>query len=334
MEEIWKKVHEMSQKALGGGYIYRGESKSNKLVSSRLYRDYQNDWKEDWNIERIQENYLREARRFTDESDELSILTELQHYGGSTNLIDFTTDFLIALYFACDGDPEDDGRVIFLKRDSRLRTHFFTPSKLAHRVTAQKSIFVRPPKGIIEKEDFEPLTVSRHQKEGILEYLTIAHGISLDYVYNDLHGFIRYKAIHQKASDNFFQGLAYYNSEDYPDAIKSCTESIRLNPRQDFAYNNRGAAYIRTCDFDSAKRDFDKALEINPSNRHALFNRGVIRLIGSCWDKARSDLCDSKMLGLDITQLFLNDYSSIDEFAQMHNIELPQEIIALLLQGR
>ena len=82
MEEIWKKVHEMSQKALGGGYIYRGESKSNKLVSSRLYRDYQNDWKEDWNIERIQENYLREARRFTDESDELSILTELQHYGG------------------------------------------------------------------------------------------------------------------------------------------------------------------------------------------------------------------------------------------------------------
>ena len=57
-------------------------------------------------------NYRPSRSRFNqiflknmNESVDFEILTELQHYGGKTNLIDFTTDYLIALFFACDGSP-------------------------------------------------------------------------------------------------------------------------------------------------------------------------------------------------------------------------------------
>ena len=42
---------------------------------------------------------MREATEdYTHEKVEFEILTELQHYGGYTNLIDFTTDSHIALF--------------------------------------------------------------------------------------------------------------------------------------------------------------------------------------------------------------------------------------------
>ena len=55
-------------------------------------------------IEVVQQRNLEEAKKYTYETDELSILTELQHYGAKTNLIDFTANYLIALFFACDSN--------------------------------------------------------------------------------------------------------------------------------------------------------------------------------------------------------------------------------------
>ena len=51
----------------------------------------------------------------TEYTIDFEILTEIQHYEGKTNLIDFSTDYFIALFFACDGSPDEDGRVILQK---------------------------------------------------------------------------------------------------------------------------------------------------------------------------------------------------------------------------
>lgn len=61
-----------------------------------------------------------EAKEYTDKTNKFEILTELQHYGGNTNLIDFTTDALVAIFFACDGEPEKTGRVILLQKPSKV----------------------------------------------------------------------------------------------------------------------------------------------------------------------------------------------------------------------
>ena len=85
----------------------------------------------------------------TEDAIDFEILTEIQHYGGKTNLIDFTTDYVIALFFACDGRYEEDGRVIIQKTDE-IRAMIAHPRNPRHRVIVQKSVFIRPPRGFIE----------------------------------------------------------------------------------------------------------------------------------------------------------------------------------------
>ena len=48
----------------------------------------------------MQNEMLEAVREFVGEIDANDILTELQHFGGNTNLIDFTTDYHIALSFS------------------------------------------------------------------------------------------------------------------------------------------------------------------------------------------------------------------------------------------
>ena len=84
------------------------------------------------------------------ETADQEILTEIQHYGGTTNLIDFTTDYSIALYFACSGDYKETGRVIRLEKNEKIERMLVRPRNPRHRVIAQKSIFLQPPQGYIK----------------------------------------------------------------------------------------------------------------------------------------------------------------------------------------
>ena len=74
---------------------------------------------------------------------DFDILTELQHYGVETNLVDFTSDYHIALFFAKNGSHVKDGRVIMLKRTKEIDDKFSisNPQIPQNRVIAQKSIF-------------------------------------------------------------------------------------------------------------------------------------------------------------------------------------------------
>ena len=73
----------------------------------------------------FQNKNLEESQRYTDQTNEREILSQIQHFGGDTNLIDFTTDYLIALFFACDAAMKEDGRVILLQKsdDQMTRTY-------------------------------------------------------------------------------------------------------------------------------------------------------------------------------------------------------------------
>ena len=330
MKETFDLIGELSRKASQGRYLYRGETRQNQRVSSRLFREIENDLKPDSDIEVFQQELLQEAKRFTDETSDMAILSEIQHYGGPTNLIDFTTDILVALYFACDGDIEEDGRLILLRRDPRWAFHEVKPERMAHRVTAQKSIFVRPPQGFIEDEDFDSHVVPHRLKEDILEHLRTLHGISLEYIYNDLHGFIKYRNIHRRASEAFFEGLGLYNDGDFGPALIAFTESIRLNPRHDGAFNNRGVTFLKFGDRLRAMMDFSKALSLNAMNHSAYFNRGIQFLIDSMWINARKDLINASLSGSNIVETFRQEYGTTAEFEREFSVDLPEDVVSLL----
>ena len=304
-------IHEIEQKSKGGGYIYRGERKLHKehpykgKVSSNLWREYGIE-EGHFNIELVQKEMLAAVKKHTgdlpqdfrldviaspytvDESTQkaidFEILTEIQHYGGKTNLIDFTTDYFIALFFACDGHHDEDGRVILQKIDE-IRSMIEHPQNPQHRVIAQKSIFIKPPKGFIEPREDEIVIIPSHLKQTMLEHLRNYHAIFTETIYNDLHGFIRNQDIHGDAYTEFYRGFASQNRADeaktpegkqkeYEAAITHYTNAIELKPDFANAYNNLGNVYADKSELDNAIRDFTTAIQLQPYLADAYNGRG------------------------------------------------------------
>ncbi len=194
-------IGRIAETTAGGGFIYRGEPQHYEKVSSSLWRECRKEiGTGEFDIEAIQQRMLTVAKKYTYEEDSFEILTELQHYGGYTNLIDFTTDNHIALFFACDGSLGKPGRIILLERSGEINKNYQIkePRNPQNRIIAQKSIFVRPPKGFIDSEHFAVIDIPASLKEPILDHLREQHGISTQTVYNDFHGFIREQGTHLK----------------------------------------------------------------------------------------------------------------------------------------
>ena len=275
--EIKKRIDEIEEKSANGDYIYRGEPKRHRKVSSTLYRRHAKEIEAEYfDIEVVQNEMLIEAKRYIHEKDELEILTQLQHYGGKTNLIDFTTDYLIALFFACDGYHDKHGRIIMVKKTEKIKGHIEETQSPINRVRDQKSVFVRPPKGFIEPGQYKRITIPKHLKQPILGHLEKYHGISANTIYNDLHGFIRVQDLHRSAYTEFFKGWTYQNRKEYDKAIEHYTEALNLNPQLVTAYNNRGLNYEAKGYFDYALEDYNRAIELKPDHVTAYLNRGNV----------------------------------------------------------
>ena len=369
-------IREIEEKSLDGDYIYRGERKHYKHVSSSLYREYKklaNDLGEAFEIGYIQEELLEEAKRhithlvdkgqlqirahqalaaslgvqptlFIESNEDVKILSEVQHYGGKTNLIDFTTDYLIALFFACDGSPRKPGRVILLNQDKVPDEKIIVaPQHPRDRVIAQKSVFIRPPEGFIdpENEDYaDTVCIPACRKGIILEYLRQFHGIESPTVYNDLHGFVINQGIHQEASKEFCRGLAWQMRADkgqlytedgklllvrpdggqlytedgklssaarqgYEKAIKHYTQAIGRKPDYLRAYDNRSSAYRRIGEYEDAIEDCNVALSLlNPHQDKTYFHLGMAQLHLGKCDEAKANLETAKKEGGQIADWF------------------------------
>ena len=220
LSDVFQKLQEIAQSA-DGNFIYRGEPKYYEKVSSSLWRECRKEFmSEDFDVEAIQNKMLERSKDYTHEKDEFEILTELQHFGGYTNLIDFTTDSHIALFFACNGHGGESGRIVLLETTEEIKTYIKPPRNPQNRIIAQKSIFVRPPKGFIEPEQFAEVNIPESLKGAMLDHLQKQHGISTQTVYNDLHGFIRNKDTHLK------ECIEVYNPETQPMKDSLQTDSI------------------------------------------------------------------------------------------------------------
>ena len=296
LDDVLQIISRLARKAAVADYIYRGEPERYEQISSSFYRDLPVKLPAGFNVDNIQASALKDARRFTFESEDLAILTELQHYGGKTNLIDFTADYHIALFFACDGRHTQDGRVIFLERDGNMKSYIHVPRNPVNRVTAQKSVFVRPPLGYIEVAPDDIVTISSSLKIPILEHLRKAHGISVETVYNDLHGFIRYAETHQDAFRHLLTARTNLLNSDYRSAIVFFTKSLNLNPSS-LAYSNRGSAYTSVHKYDDAIADYDRAIALNPNDAAAYDSRGVAKTHKGDYDGAIAD--SSRAIALD-----------------------------------
>jgi tetratricopeptide (TPR) repeat protein len=360
-------IGELARKSEGRSYIYRGEHGDYPKVSSSLYRRYESIDEAGDGILSIQEAILEHAKAHdlerNDRATDEDILAELRHNGGETNLIDFTSDYLIALFFACDGAHGESGRVHLLPViGDGYRT--FEPRQPVHRVVAQKSVFVRADKGFVQPE--ETVTIDANHKAALLEFLRVCHGISSVTIYNDLYGIIQHQAVHRDAYDALYEGVALAEKGSHQQAIQRYTACIGLNPQMASAYSNRADAYHELGEYESAIADYRKALKFDARNDSAYHNLGVAHaaqgdyhqaihyydqalqlnddeytryyrfeawLLLEEWEKAREVALSAEVSWDDISSLLREHYENVPDFEQKNDVRLPDDL-AELLGGR
>ncbi len=314
MDESIKSVeefHAWTQKLEGRLLVYRGMANADWEVSASAYRriktslgapplppvfhNYMKQLLESAGLSGFRE---RQGRNYSD----LELLAELQHNGAATCLIDFTTNALIALWFACWGKSERDGKVIAMATDDPERfrevtyedlnkpiTKFlnqsklwkWVPSHLSNRIVAQQSVFVFG-EGKIDEKDYESIKIEGDSKKNILDELEKKFGITEQYLFSDFTGFSLSNAHDRPYSDytaenHFYLGLRLQQQGDPEKARDHYDKAIELNPQFSEAYYNRGNARRASGDHQGAITDYDKAIELNPQFSGAYYNRGNAR---------------------------------------------------------
>lgn len=235
----------------------------------------------------LDEAGLRGFRKRRDRSlSDLELLAELQHFGAATCLIDFTTNALVALWFACHKETGVAGKVAAMATDDPERFSSVSyddsekpvneflksgklwkwePSGLSNRIVAQQSVFVFG-EGRIAKDYYEEFTIAAALKDAIIDTLGKAFGISERVLYNDLPGFAENNAHdlpYEKHTpeDFLYQGRDLYQRKEYKPALARFDRAIELHPRYSEAYYSRGNAKSALGDFQLAIEDYNKAIE-------------------------------------------------------------------------
>ena len=233
------------------------------------------------------------------ELSELELLAQLQHNGAATCLIDFTSDPLVALWFACWEKTNKAGQVVAVATDdladfsvvshedlekpikeflNQGRLWKWEPSGLSGRAVAQHLFFVFGEERV-EERYCEKVEVDGLAKRNIREELKEKFGIAEERLFSDFTGFAL-SNMHDKpysghtAEDYFSLGLTLYQQGDLEKAIDVYDQAIELNPYSVRAYNNRGNVKRALRDSEGAIADYDRAVALNPQSAEAYNNRG------------------------------------------------------------
>ena len=218
---IAKTLSNKDARSLSERTLFRGEPECYKEVSSGLYRQLHEVKNINFDIMDAQERQLLIAKTYTKSTGKFEILSHIQHRGGKTNLIDFTTDLNIALFFACCHASGKDGRIIFFPDRDKTGYSIHSAIELSNMTDVQKSVFVIPIKGYIQEKDTIIVIIPSELKEGILKHLWTLYGMEAATVYNDLSGFIRDQEEFKDHEAEFYAGVSYDKEGEEGDVKKT-----------------------------------------------------------------------------------------------------------------
>ena len=315
MNEPIKSIEEFISwtKQLEGGFLlFRGLADTTWEVSASAYRRIKT-LPDEAPSPSVFQNYIKrllddvslrgfreqQGKRYSD----LELLAELQHNGAATCLIDFTTNSLIALWFACQEKPGQTGKVVamptdnielfsivsyqdlenpieeFLHKNNKLWK--WTPSHLSNRIVTQQSVFVFG-QGKIEQAHYEEVKIDGVSKEEIRNELQERFGITEQHLFSDFTGFALSNAPYKPytgytADIHLNSGIEFHQKRELEKAIDAYDQAIRCNPRHAGAYYSRGIAKHELGDHQGAIADYDKAIEINPQHAYPYNNRGHVK---------------------------------------------------------
>ncbi|CAC9619680.1 hypothetical protein [uncultured Gammaproteobacteria bacterium] len=275
-------------------YIYRGQSEdyADGVVSTAIRRlkksNLPNPSKEEYF--EYHTSLIKDAKSYRYGQDsqlsDIGLLIDLQHYGAATGLIDFSEDFLIALWFACN-NTDEDGKVFFLDvwtdefkyleaqeedlpAQGEQLYYLHTNFKSTARIFAQKGVFIFGYKKI---NNIKSIAIKKSDKEVIRQELKQYFNIEEKTLFQDIYGFAQVNNTEHKygiktASDYFQEG---YEEKDQKRKISLYQRAIEINPDDGKAYCNMGNAYNELKEYQNAIDAYERAIEINPDDDWAYY---------------------------------------------------------------
>ena len=195
--------------------IFRGEPAYYRAVRSSLLRKIEDSVKEVspaagknaakvFNSDKSYRIMAREASTYFGgdivRDREFEAIATLQHFGAPTPLIDFSLDWRIALYFACERFEYSCGRIIFFSCERAKNQyglsvrkpsghHHDNAGQTAGRQIDQESILVWSENGEFKPDACHIQPIPRKYKPGLLAWLR-SEGIHRESVYRDVHGYV------------------------------------------------------------------------------------------------------------------------------------------------
>ena len=220
-EEGKPKVNDKNEVIIKGtipdSLLFRGQGSNFPLVPKIGRR------KKDVYFERIESNLIQEIKRRGDkiiakQLDDWELLVYVQHYGLATRLLDWTTNPLTALWFACESAQENKSAFVYMLRyneydllDTSIekspftisKTKVFKPNLNNERIIAQNGWFTvhslhnekRKFIPLEEEEDFSEyimeIEIPSNKKEEIIGKLDIL-GTNSESIFPGIEGACRY----------------------------------------------------------------------------------------------------------------------------------------------
>ena len=339
-------VKKLIDKYGAGGYVFRGvneeysRQKNNGVrdgINSTLYRKIMEE-KEGKALKKalaknvidffpayMEEKIVNEARRyFPPSANDLEILTVLQHFGGATNMIDFSRSIYVALFFACQGNADVPGEFIALSLKKAEEIHVIDykdpPKKRkleiiapaysqdsSYRVNFQASIFVRSTEGYISPGKCEIKKVPADLKKYLLQCIKNAGGITLNNVYNDFHGVITTQRDFLKRNTFSYLARAHYFNGNIKESLSCSKRSFSLTPYESYTdYNDRGIIYTADRKHSVAIEDFNKAISLKPDFAEAYSNRGAAYNQSKQYERAIKDFDKAISLNPSLAECYYN----------------------------
>lgn len=275
------------------GYLFRGEPKEYDEVTSSLYRA-------GWlpgalgHVSTIEHDMVKACLYHCYNDTEIQALkadnalqkhaleklSEMQHLGGKTNLIDFTTCYHRALFFACDKWPEHDGRIIVIHPELVPTLKYVEPTNQdvlipwgehnyirrdngfpKARVKAQKSVFIHAKSGKLDALPYEVVKIPNHLKTDFREWLSADLNIHRQSIYPDTIGFVDNNR-QTRSLEFMFAAEQQLAKRNYKCVIENCGKSTNEQAHS-YVYHIWGLAHLQLGETREAIDKFERALTID-----------------------------------------------------------------------
>ncbi len=288
--------------------VFRGQTCGEWALESTLFRLYKKVIGKNNNINiknflwMAEEHFLNIIDKLNNNSSKLVTLAEAQHLGTPTSLIDFTSSFENAIWFAMQSNLNSCDVCDFKNKTTCTPAIFLILKEIGIKtkiknLSSNKNVIYKCPisinskRGVSQKsffilhnktkmmESYNVIKISIANNSILKDYIKnflFKLGVDHESIFPDLKGvFNSYIDEHFAYNIHILKGNKFNESYENDKSIKEYEQAIKLKPDLPYAYSYLGATLNAVGNYKNAIKKIKTAIKLNPQYAEAYNNFGT-----------------------------------------------------------